>query len=182
MERDDLRAAHACWHTPSIELLRNHRGIQETYDLYRQQIHTRIEQGILADAVEIELAKQNGNPVKTVTSGLECRATETFIAGGKLRVCNRDRWWEEYRGPFSVFGHYWRAAPADFQKGPDLFAGYDLHHTLGPGDAMCMDFSVGARGLARQGSGHLAALRWPERELVFDSGDVRPIGPAMINA
>src|SRR5690606_4315067 len=134
-----------------------------------------LKQAGIDDPIEVALAHQNDNPIKVVSSGPEGRAGEPFHANGKLREAARVEWWDGYRGPFCVFGHYWRNAPPSYQRGPDLFAGYDLHHCLGAGHAMCIDFAVGARGLVADDADHarLAALRWPERELIFDNGEAR---------
>jgi hypothetical protein len=83
-----------------------------------------------------------------------------------------------------VFGHYWRswdhATHGRFSKGePNLFEhdsplGWQ-RNDAGAEVAICIDFSVGARfeerkrGASDRFAGRLAALRWPERQLVFDS-------------
>jgi hypothetical protein len=81
-----------------------------------------------------------------------------------------------------IMGHYWRwptrVARADLANGnPDLFAGYEAQQSVGARrNVFCVDFSVGARCTERQKKGggrfecRLAAVRWPERELVFDDG------------
>lgn len=124
---------------------------------------------------------QMTNPVRVVTSGVEREIATPFHAGGKWRFVTRVPWWETYDGPPVLFGHYWRwwngAAHAGLSKGePNLFASDEVgpamaeHHR-----AFCLDFSVGARfkerHLGRENGpfhGRLAAMRWPERELVYD--------------
>lgn len=82
-----------------------------------------------------------------------------------------------------IFGHYWRwwdpKDHAELSKGePNLFDGdtpdgwqkSEAGKTVG----LCIDYSVGARFKERlredrgRFAGRLAALRWPENELVFD--------------
>lgn len=127
-------------------------------------------------------ACQIGNPVRVVTSGIE-RATRTpFFASGKWRFANRVAWWREYEGDVPVlFGHYWRTWDPAMHRvlspgEPQLFA----DDTPGPymadhHRAFCIDFSAGARYRQRMAGheppyhGRLAAIRWPERQLVFDT-------------
>jgi hypothetical protein len=128
---------------------------------------------------------QMSNPLRVVTSGVECATEKPFFASGKWRFVERRRWWQTYRDPVPVvFGHYWRWwDPADhleLSKGePNLFDrdppdGWQRNE-LGAEVGICIDYCVGARfkerkqGRRTQFAGRLAALRWPERELVFDA-------------
>jgi hypothetical protein len=82
-----------------------------------------------------------------------------------------------------VFDHYWRHAQvATIKAGPELFDAIDSATWHGPrGNVFCVDFSVGARFLERQGRGvpgrvtKFAALRWPERTLTFDTDEVHAV-------
>lgn len=127
---------------------------------------------------------QMSNPVRVLTSGVEQLASRPFYASGKWRMAERVAWWNDYHEPTPViFGHYWRwsnhEVPASHSHGePDLFAGLAANRWLGPrASAFCVDFSVGVRHRERllaPGTPHLgrlAAVRWPERELVFDDGE-----------
>ncbi len=131
---------------------------------------------------------QMSNPVRVLTSGVEQLAGESFFASGKWRMVNRVPWWQHYQDDVPVlFGHYWRwASPGSaalFSRGErDLFAGVAPNRWLGPRqNAFCVDFSVGVRyrerALQSQSPflGRLAAVRWPERELVFDDGERLPL-------
>jgi hypothetical protein len=131
---------------------------------------------------------QMSNPVRVLTSGVERLAAEPFFASGKWRMVDRVPWWDEYRDEKPVlFGHYWRwsdpGAAALFSRGErDLFAGVARNRWLGPRrNAFCVDFSVGVRYRERaraQGKpflGRLGAVRWPERELAFDDGELLPL-------
>jgi len=74
---------------------------------------------------------------------------------------------------------YWRGSSDgddDVSGGkPDLFDGYQPDQWAGPNkNLFCVDFSVGGRYRERRRNvasftTRLAAVRWPEREIVFDS-------------
>jgi Calcineurin-like phosphoesterase len=128
---------------------------------------------------------QMSNPLRVATSGVERITERPFFASGKWRFVERVAWWRTYTDSVPVvFGHYWRwwnaADGAALSKGePNLFADDApdawQRNEAGRDVAICIDYSVGARFKERlRGSrsgfaGRLAALRWPERELVFDS-------------
>lgn len=138
---------------------------------------------------------QMSNPVRVLTSGAERVTRKPFYAGGKWRFVERERWWRDYKGPRRVvFGHYWRwwdpASHELLSKGePYLFDGDGpggwhrnrQHRNVG----FCVDYSAGVRHkerkergkrkerLSHHFQGRLAALRWPERKIVFDSDEAR---------
>lgn len=82
-----------------------------------------------------------------------------------------------------VIGHYWRwpaqVDRSEFDKdGPDLFINTEATDWLGvKQNVFCVDFSIGRRfrekelGKQPGSRSKLGALRWPERELVFDTGE-----------
>lgn len=125
---------------------------------------------------------QMGNPVRVATSGVERLAREPFWSSGKWRMCDRVRWWDEYEEAVPVvIGHYWRqVAPVSgsshASSKPELFGETAPTDWLGAkSNVFCVDFSVGARYQERKSGGNefgtrLAALRWPERELWFETG------------
>jgi hypothetical protein len=126
-------------------------------------------------------ARQMANPVRVVTSGIERPTRAPFYSGGRWRMVERVAWWNEYQDEVPVvFGHYWRppvSAASGERQGPDLFQDTRFDQWLGPRDnAFCVDYSIGRRFLERErklrpgSSTRLGALRWPERELVFDDG------------
>lgn len=193
METDDAATAFAR-HEARVTREAANRGLasaaQEESAQWREHIgdeHAQVP--LLRHTGLLDEFLQVGNPLRLVSSGVERLATRPFFAAGKWRFVDRVRWWREYpdRVPV-VFGHYWRwwdpAAHALLSKGERL-----LFEGAGPADwlptrlgteAMCIDYSVGARfkerklGRAPPYSGRLAALRWPERELVFDAAAGRP--------
>lgn len=137
----------------------------------------------LAAHSENELAKAMVNPLKVLTTGVERECRTPFYAGGKWRFVERVAWWDEYADDTAVIvGHYWRRllpgdAAAHGAQAENLF-GHTTPlswHGL-RGNVFCVDYSVGGRWVARlngedpQRRFKLAAMRWPERTLVFDDG------------
>jgi hypothetical protein len=178
-----LRVVHACWDPSSIAALRGVRGsARERFHAAREHVAVAIvERGVHPDMIEADVERQNANPVAVCTSGLERPATASFRAGGRLRRVERVAWWHDYEEELAVvFGHYWRGLtgvewPA--HRGPDLFANTPPEAALGPRrNAFCMDYGVGTRNAGRtrgdpqRRRNALAALRWPEREVMTDSG------------
>ena len=168
LERSDLRVVHACWDEAAIELAREATDVVALCEEHEE----RIDRGLLGrDLPEVErsLAHQNLNPVRMITSGPEERAPERHFAGGRWRDERRVKWWEsDHGGPVCVFGHYSMPVeePHDF------------------GSAICVDYGVGRRSKERVEVGddgpfvstRLAALRWPEREMVLDAEGSRNPG------
>ena len=134
---------------------------------------------------EVDERHQMGNPVRVVTSGVERLAAQTFWSGGKWRMCQRVRWWAEYVEPEPVIiGHYWRqarpvAASAQAVSKPEMFDDVGPTEWVGRrNNVFCVDFSIGARCQERKKgvvefNSHLAAMRWPEKELWFENGQAR---------
>jgi hypothetical protein len=126
----------------------------------------RIAHGIRShgnlDSIDKVLRHQNSNPVKVLTSGPEERVEQPIEAGGRLRYERRLEWWHTYQGVLCVFGHY----------------GIPVGSSRGNGSAWCADFGVGKRwteriaGRSADFKWRLAALRFPELEVVFDDGEV----------
>ncbi len=132
----------------------------------------------LPSVVEEDVAHQVRNPVKLLTSGAEVPLApgEHFFVGGKWRFVTRDRWWRRPVDRPTVVGHYWRRRGADIPGKRDLWD--DVAPFAWSGGVFCVDYSVGrryaerARGRSSGGfDGGLAALRWPERVVVFDDRD-----------
>lgn len=181
LERDDLRVVHACWDDGAIRCLDGEGDPAEAYHDHEARIEKMLAGE--TDSVTRKLALQNQNPMKLITSGPEVRAAVPFVANGEDRNESRHPWWNDYGdGPFVVFGHYWRNPVPGVVWDDGLFPGQSIHSALGAGNAICIDYSVGGRWYERtQGRGDgsflgkLAALRWPERTLVFDDGECVPM-------
>ncbi len=123
--------------------------------------------------------RQSQHPIKVLTSGREVRIpfSDIFFVGGKWRFVKRFNWWEHYdEEPAVVVGHYWRRREnAEIQGKPDGWFTEKFTDWCGPRkNVFCVDYSVGrrfierARGKSSGFGGGLAALRWPDRVLVFD--------------
>lgn len=181
LERPDLRVVHACWDDAALAALRSELGPAEQLAAHAARIKGRFEGQ--PKSIDSSLALQNENPVKLLTSGPEVKADEPYFAGGKVRHEARHRWWNEYAaGPVVVFGHYWRIPIPALREDDGLFEDRPLNAMMGAGRAICIDYSVGGRASARKNgflngpfAGRLAALRWPEMELVFDDGERQPV-------
>ena len=124
---------------------------------------------------EQDAAHQSRNPFKLLTSGPEVPVAEdaTFFTGGKWRFVARDPWWTRPVDRPTVVGHYWRLRATHDKLPPDQ---WEVPSLAWSGDVFCVDFSVGrrfeererGRGPAKGFEGNLAALRWPEKLVVFD--------------
>lgn len=134
----------------------------------------------------IDQLYQMANPLRIVTSGPEALTAAPFFAAGKWRMLDRVKWWANYTHDKPVMvGHYWRWATPEarqaFTRGEhDLFDGAPPETWHGARrNVFCLDFGVGARhrerALGRRADfqTRLGAVRWPERELVFDDGSRR---------
>jgi hypothetical protein len=182
LERPDVRVVHAAWDEAMIAAARRTTRADELHHAAQARIEDAIQRRGLRDRIDIRLARQNEDPVKLLTSGTEARADKPFEAMGQLRHERRVAWWHQYEGPLCVFGHYWRILLPDENDDDRLFTGVLLNATLGRGHAMCIDYSVGKRFKERVAPGfdgvfqaRLAALRLPERVLVFDDGEQLPL-------
>ena len=166
LERTDVRVVHACWRGEMIDLARR---ATDAIDLYRQHaslIAEDHEGRTDLDKIDRGLERQNHNPVKVLTSGLEKRIDPPFLASGKWRQEERVRWWEGYEdSPWCAFGHY----------------GLEFGQPTGHGRAICIDYAVGRRWGERRAPGfdgsfrsRLGALRLPEEIVFFDDGERLP--------
>ena len=158
---------HACWDDAAIAVVRESDDAKALCETHEARIDAELDGEESLDEVDTNLAHQNLNPVRMTTSGPEERAPERHFAGGKWREEQRVRWWDGLAAePVCVFGHY--SMPVDQ---PHDFGG-----------AICVDYGVGRRAKERVEVGdngpfvttRLAALRWPEREMVFDSAGRAP--------
>ncbi len=175
LERPDLRLVHACWHVDHVNRLRGHSEAVELYHEYSQEIERNLDREGVTDHGLRKLARQNRNPIKVLTSGLEERRMAPLEIGPRHHWEARVPWWLGYRDAVMVvFGHYWRQPVNGDHDSLHLFGNLSPYARLGRGWTMCLDYSVGKRYRERRpGAGvfhtSLAALRWPERLLVFDN-------------
>ncbi|MEM6484422.1 MAG: metallophosphoesterase [Pseudomonadota bacterium] len=217
LERGDLRVVHASWNTPAIAEVRARRNdgfdVLGLYAEAEAHLDRYWHDGPGAEAIRAErtglalkltdrdhlppmlpaqarkdVAYQMKNPVRTLTAGEEAPAAKPFWAGGRWRMVQRVKWWQDYDdSPPVIVGHYWRrytSAPSVLadKYGPDLFHGTEPQHWMGKRrNVYCVDFSVGGRAEQRhagQPESHcqLAALRVPEWQVVHDDGETWDIG------
>ena len=167
LERDDLRVIHACWDDEMIEVARRSTDAVALHRQHAERITSVHAEQPDLDRVAKGLEYQNRNPVKVLTSGKEQRAEKPFEASGKLRYQERVSWWHEYDAePFCVFGHY------------SMFRGQGRGTTR----AICADYAVAKRWQERKQQsfcgdfrGMLAAIRFPEKVVVFDNGETEAV-------
>lgn len=167
LERDGLRVVHACWDDDVVNLARRADDAVALYKQHAAIISDWHDRSNLDENIR-ELERQNLNPVKVLSSGKERHTDNTFEAGGKPRNTERVKWWEDYSDPeICVFGHY----------------SLSRYETDSFGNAVCVDFAVGKRWKERLSPGfdgtfrgQLAALSFPEMNLVFDDGETEPVG------
>lgn len=206
LERHDLRVVHAAWQADAaaalppegdLAALDAHfdAGVRARLDaagLHAAAVAERAQwaglrkrpvepPAMLAAVQAVDLAEQNDNPVKVLTSGLEEPIAEgaRYYVGGKWRYVQRSRWWRVSPPDRpTVVGHYWRSRVV---RPPGLA---DVWDGVGPfaweGNTFCVDYSVGrryaerARGPVGEAGfrAGLGALLWPEAALCFDDREV----------
>ncbi|MDE2293987.1 MAG: metallophosphoesterase [Gammaproteobacteria bacterium] len=159
-------------------------------EAWRHALHDRHAAVPLLPAIgESDERHQMGNPIRVATSGVERLASIPFWSAGKWRMCERVAWWHEYEEPTPVIvGHYWRRhrpirGSSHAGSKLDLFRDASATGWLGARQRVfCVDYSIGGRYEERkagcaQFDTRLAAMRWPERELWFESGPASSIEP-----
>lgn len=168
-------------------IMRNH-GQFADYQAEQRQWRAHISDRaqpvpFLSATASMRELRQMANPLRVLTSGIEQPDTKTFFSGGEWRFVQRVRWWDSYADAVPVLmGHYWRnpqpgAASDQLSRGENVFAGIAPFAWHGAAaNVFCLDYCVGARFLERtgvmaRGQTRLAAMRWPERTLMFDSGE-----------
>lgn len=138
----------------------------------------------LDTTAQYNMAHQMMNPMRVLTSGVEQKCEHSFYAGGKWRFVERCTWWNTYEDQTPVIvGHFWRKINQE-ESDPNslennVFEGIAPLEWHGKhNNVYCVDYSVGGRFIERNndielGSNtKLAALKWPERQLVLEDGQV----------
>ncbi|OSZ42173.1 hypothetical protein BVZ31_16715 [Alcaligenes faecalis] len=168
------------------------KGILNKYLAAKQEWKEKIEDPkalmpLLQAYIDYDLVKNDFNPIRLLTSGTEGPADRPFFAGNRWRFSDRTPWWNSYQDDIPVvFGHYWRQLfpqpMAKISKYSLLFKDIDPFSWHGAKkNTFCVDFSVGARWRDRRkdqapedSAFHLAALRWPEKIIMTDTGFTQP--------
>jgi hypothetical protein len=167
-----------------LRALGRHAEIEALMRTHGSQLRDPSANVPMLDALaDSDVHYQMSNPVRVLTSGMEHRADAPYFLAGKWRMIERSEWWRTYSGRVPVlFGHYWRwpvpeLGPRLGRMARDPFPDRPYNAWLGEAHrAFCLDFSVGARFAERLGwpgqpfATRLGAVRWPERELLFDDG------------
>jgi hypothetical protein len=205
LERPDLRVVHAAWREEAAAALppdgdladldaHFDAGVRAGLDAAGLHAAAAAERAqwaglrkrpveppaMLAAVQAVDLAEQNDNPVKVLTSGLEepIAAGSRYYVGGKWRYVQRSRWWRASPPDRpTVVGHYWRSRVARPPGLADVWDGVDPF--AWEGDTFCVDYSVGRRYAERARGpvgaegfrAGLAAMLWPEAALCFDDRD-----------
>ncbi len=166
LQREDVRAVHACWQPEMVAMASEAVDVVEFYKKHRYNINLGLAIRSDLEDWQRELRLQNLNPVKVLTSGLEVKATEPFSGNGKTRRLERFPWWQEYEDEaYCFFGHY--SQPYGQPRGQSR--------------AICVDYGVGRRWIPKDPGDRspdkwrLAAIRYPELQIVFDNGDVESL-------
>ena len=184
--------------TQRIETQLEVRGITQREAEERSEHADQLKDGqgnppLLPALAEANLRRNLDNAVRVLTFGPDCLATRPYYVMERWRMAERDRWWERYTDDVPVvMGHYWRKfETSPGTAAPSMPPSFDP--TLGPSawlgpkrNIYCVDFSVGARFVERsrgqtQFRTHLGALRWPECQLVIETGVVVATEPGFVS-
>lgn len=151
--------------------------------MFYETIKSKEEQTppLLKYVAQYELWLNGHNPLRLISSGIEEIATRPFFAAGRWRMIQRYPWWDYYQDDTPIiFGHYWRTwrnSTSEEFSPPAGSTWLGVKH-----NAFCIDYSAGRRWKDRlhgippkYSMFRLAALRYPEYELVFDNGDVQQL-------
>lgn len=176
-----VRVVHACWDQAAIDTVRFETDVMDVFLREEARINRNLHAAQNADHDDRELAHQNGNPIKLLTSGREVRSATPIVINEKPRHRVRQPWWNGHAGQgLTVVGHYWRVGLPGEEHEAHLFGGRARHALLGR--VMCIDYSVGRRfrerlesPLATRYLTSLGALRLPERVLYFDNLEPMPL-------
>lgn len=154
--------------------------LAEQHEYHRYVHDEHYAMPFLPGMAHYDLLRSYANPVRALVSGVEALAAQPFYINGRWRFTVRSPWWQDYQDNIAVvIGHYWRQwysqTTATHRQG--LFHEAPTQWLGEAQQVFCVDFSVGARWRERlnhtaseQTRLHLAALRWPEKQLVLDNG------------
>lgn len=139
LARSDLRVAHACWRTESVNLLHmddSEIPVVERFRHYDAATRARLETDDVMQAAlryeksvfdpatappecqplpvpahaQAEVAIQHGNPLRILMTGAARTTIMPYHATGRWRMTERTPWWNEYRERVPVIiGHFWRS-------------------------------------------------------------------------
>lgn len=183
---EDILAVHQEWEEQLCCCLKHAPWFDDYLEeqrLYAHDLENINHQPNMLSATALhDVYKSKAHPIRALTCGIETVAPTPFFASGRWRFSVRHPWWDDYQDCIPVIiGHYWRQWQP-VRKPPkhreNTFT-VPAHHWHGARkNVFCCDFSVGARWRDRkrdiapsQSEHRLAALRFPEKTLVFDNGE-----------
>lgn len=186
----ELRVIHAVWHEESLDGIWDalgRTGARTAACPTTRWWASPFEGGALRDLPHTLVPESNDRYHAVILKGLEQHCAPYQDTSGVTRTRDRVRWWETHRGPLTVFGHYrslppTAASPVFAPPAPQGSAAYMdwAERTRGqfpgagsfavPHDvaAVCIDQEA-VSCILKEPVQHLAALRWPEREVVWAS-------------
>lgn len=159
-------------------LLDKYREEQDIWKDYLLDSKTKVP--MLEASADYQVIQQVRNPIRLLTSGIEVKVEKPFFTGGRWRFAQRQAWWNNYQGEKPVIiGHFWRK----IYKKQNQETEENLFHKIptfswhgNKNNVFCVDYSVGGRFLERNMNWNvgektaLAALRWPENEILLENG------------
>lgn len=173
------REAYQHWHQERQKAMRAESWYAQ-YLLERQQYHAiahNAEQTppLLHGMAEHDYFRNHSHPLQLAVCGTEEKVMNPFYSAGRWRFTTRTAWWQDYAEQTPVVvGHYWRRWDERSALFPEAANAWLGKHC----NVFCVDFSIGKQWLRRQQAAQglpmadvrLAALRWPEKTLMFDNG------------
>lgn len=187
--KDCFADVYNYWHEYILNKA-NQNNLKKLYFEQKQKWASQLEDPeneppYLKHIADFESLEQNYNPIKRITSGLEHACQKPFFSGNRWRFSDRTTWWDKYPDNIPVvIGHYWRLY--ETPKPGSSWRYSRLFNNIGPfawhgmhKQVFCVDYSVGARWRERKqkiktinSKFKLAALIWPEKDLIFDDGAI----------
>jgi hypothetical protein len=199
VELPGLRIIHACWHKKSLDKIGPFLGVElrpepeektSVFDLMNSHIVLRspftragLVQGLPGDTADHSAVI----PHEDLMKGFEMDTDQPFTDNdGKVRTRVRCAWWNNgmhlvLNDKPQVFGHYWNCPPIHGDMAPPHPTGTPRLREWGrriaercppsgriqmQGNMVCVDFQGITLASDRACIG---ALRWPEREIVWES-------------
>ena len=159
-------------------LLERYKAEQRQWRDYLSDSKAKVP--MLEASADYQVIQQVNNPIRLLTSGVEVKVEKPFYIHGRWRFAQREDWWNNYQGEKPVIvGHFWRKIYKDKNAETDENLFHKIHSFSWHGNknnVFCIDYSVGGRFVERNMNWTLgektalAALRWPENEIVLDNG------------
>lgn len=193
LELTDLRIIHACWHTPSVEAVREQlgpegarRGDAEHWASEHVLLRSPFDATGLNPQLPRAAREDDEAPHELLMKGYEGPQENPFRDNdGTERTRRRVTWWSESRAPVPrdrtlVVGHYWNLPPMKgtfcppFSSGTQELREWQSANAGGVPDrgdracdtaeVICVDYN-GLTDCSERAC--VGALRWPERQVAW---------------